>query len=516
LLHLTGIILIPAFSRAKSAGIVFTSSFLLFNESLMSMAKTGKDRAGSYHPPKGKPSKTVASKETEIVDDPIAKKYADEDDLPGNIHMRHPNRHVADKNEERNTKKNGMKTSGISTSSSGQESRASKTPLSEIIELNAETIKDLTTFTADHAISIYLPTHTSGVEVNEKMDYIAFKSAIQNATSALKAKNVSEADIKDIFAPAHQLLKDDTFWNSMSHGLALFLAKGFSKYHKMPVAPAEMVYVNSSFAMKPLVPVMLSRDYYYLLVISKKQSQLYRADAFGITPIPISEMPNGIEDVVHFENKDDQKLFRTGSSGAGGGANYHGIGAGKPDDKQNISLYLDEVDETLWKEILNREHKPLVLAGVEYLLPLFREVSQYNQIWPEVLTGNFEGTDLATLHARSMEIMKPYFDQPKKKALETYGNRSATELTSSIIDDVVPASYYGRIDTLFVSRNAELWGTFDEMNNDLKVHASRQEEDESLIDKTVMKTITNGGMVYEVNANEMPMGAETFAALMRY
>jgi hypothetical protein len=479
------------------------------------MAKTGKDREGSYHPPKGKPSGRGVAKEIE-TDAAIAEKYTDEDDLPGNIHVRHPNRNP-DKKETRNTKKNVINVAKNSTMVADAPDVEDKPlMLDEILELTPDAIKTLTSFQSKVSVSIYLPTHSSGVEVNERMDFIAFKNAIQQVTMSLKARIVDEEMIKRITDPAHQLLKADSFWNNLSPGLVVFLADGFSKFYKMPFAPTENVYINSSFKVHPLTPIILSNEYYYILVISKKQSQLYRADEFGIRHIPIAEMPNGVDDVVHFENKDDQKLFRTGSSGAGQGANYHGIGAGKPDDKENIKMYLDEVDETIWKEVLSRENKPLVIAAVDYIHPIFKEVSNYNFIWPEGLTGNFEATDLATLYSRSKELVRPHFEANKKRALEQYGNKSATPLTSCNFDDVIPAAYYGRVDTLFVRKNSELWGTFDEQESVLHIHPTRQEDDESMIDKVIMKTITNGGMVYEVDEEEMPVKGTNMAALMRY
>jgi hypothetical protein len=476
------------------------------------MAKTGKDREGSYHPPKGKPSGRGVAKEEVETDAAIAEKYSDEDDLPGNIRVRHPNRNPA-KNGARNTKKNGT---SVAKTNGSTEATEKKSDIDEIHALNAEVVKTLTSFQSSASISIYLPTHPSGKEVNERMDTIAFKNALQQVTSTLRSRNIHDDSIKKIVSPAQQLLNNETFWNNLTPGLAVFLAEGFAKFYKMPIAPTETVYVNSSFKLKPITAVILSNEYYYVLVISKKQAQLYRADEFGIRHIPISEMPNGIEDVVHFENKDDQKLFRTGSSGAGQGANYHGIGAGKPDEKENIKMYLDEVDETIWKEVLSRENKPLVIAAVDYIHPIFKEVSNYNFIWPEGLTGNFESTDLNTLYSKSKELVKPHFEANKKRALEQYGNKSATPRTSCNFDEVIPAAYYGRVDTLFVKKNSELWGTFDEQDSILHIHPSRQDDDESMIDKTIMKTITNGGMVYEVEEEEMPVGGTNMAALMRY
>ncbi len=53
--------------------------------------------------------------------------------------------------------------------------------------------------------------------------------------------------------------------------------------------------------------------------------------------------------------------------------------------------------------------------------------------------------------------------------MNNYGNQSATELTSSLITQVIPASYYGRISHLFVQKNIHIYGTFDEMNSELKI-----------------------------------------------
>jgi hypothetical protein len=251
-------------------------------------------------------------------------------------------------------------------------------------------------------------------------------------------------------------------------------------------------------------------------VLSKKQkTRLYRADAFGIRYINVPELPDGIDDVVHFEEKDDQKLFRTDTSGAGQGANFHGIGSGKPDDKANIAMYFDEVDETLMKSVLNTENAPLVLAGVEYLIPIYKQVAKYKNIWSEPLTGNHEYEDLNTLYTQATAVVAPYFMERVNKAKQIYGNQSATALTSSVVEDVVPAAYYGRIGSLFVRRNEHLWGTFDEMKNELVIHDNREAQDEDLIDKAVMKTLLNGGEVYIVEKEAMPADSQ-LAAIMRY
>lgn len=315
--------------------------------------------------------------------------------------------------------------------------------------------------------------------------------------------------------PGYDLLRDENFWSDLSEGLAVYIADGFFRYIKLPVNPHDEVLINSTFFLTPLIPVITSRDYFYVLVLSKKQAKLYRADEFGIQFINVPGMPRGVEDVVHFEQKDDEDLFRTDTQGAGAGASYHGMGTGRPDHKTNLAMYFDEVDETLWKEVLNRENVPLLLAGVEYLIPIYKEVAKYKPIWDEALTGSHEHENPQTLYQQARSIMEPYFQERIVKALNAYGNQSATELTTSIPEDVIPAAHYGRIAQLFALKGEHIWGTFDEMNNQLTMHSAQQDSDECLVDKSVIKTLLNGGEVFLLTEDKMP-GRSKLAAIMRY
>jgi hypothetical protein len=488
------------------------------------MTIMGKDREGSFHPPKGKPSgegkqKGLITTDSRTMDQhlEIEDKYTDGMDaeaIAPNIRVRHPNRNV-DKGNERKLTENKKKEPNKAVTETFTEEFTQSKPEELSAFLSKEELVDLANYTSDCCISVYIPTHRAGVEVNERMDSIAFKNALQQIEAILKDRGFDQTKVARLLKPGYDLLRNDKFWYALSDGLAVFIADGLFRYMKLLVTPADRLLVNTSFYLSPLVPFILSKEYFYLLVLSKKQAKLFRADNFGMQYIPVSELPKGVDDVVHFEEKDDQKLFRTGSSGAGEGANFHGIGAGKPDEKEHIAIYLEEVDETLWKEILHNENVPLILAGVEYLLPLFRKVSHYKNIWEKNLTGNFEYLDDQAIYKQAREIMEPYFRERLMKAKESYGNQSATALTSSIVEDIIPAAYYSRISQLFVQKDEHIWGKFDEQSNELIIHENQETDDDSLLDKAVLKTIMNGGEVFLLNSDDMPVPAK-LAAIMRY
>lgn len=488
----------------------------------------GKDREGKFHPRKGRPSGNLKetpglqSVNTSAFEEQleIAEKYTEGEEMPAsNVHVRHPNRNV-DKREERQRSKDGQrfgnatnKTLSDTTAMVGFDTEAEELPA----VLTKEVFAELANYHSECCITLYMTTTaTSSVEANRQKDYITFKNKVQQLIPMLREKNIEQPKIDRMLTPAFALLGQESFWADLSSGLAVFISEGYFKYMRLPVPVREEALLNSSFYLTPLVPVMMSRDYFYVLMLSKKQAKLYRADAFGMRHVPVPGMPRGVEDVVHFEEKDDQDLYRTDTAGAGAGAAYHGTGTtGRPDPKTNIAMYFDEVDETVWKEVLNKENVPLLLAGVEYLIPLYKQVSKYKPIWDDAITGNHEHEDTQALYQQARAKMEPYFQERVSKALNTYGNQSATELTSNMPDEVIPAAHYGRISLLFVSEGEHIWGKFDEMNNVLTTHEHQEDGDECLVDKSVIKTLLNGGEVFLLPAMKMP-GGSRLAALMRY
>ena len=373
----------------------------------------------------------------------------------------------------------------------------------------------LANYHAGNCITLYMPTHRSGMEVNERQDAIRFKHMLQQVQQQLLQKGVERDIVETMLQPGFNLLQDSAFWRRQQHGLAVFIARGHFKYIQLPFHVEEQCYINHAFYTSALLPLLTSKEHFYLLVLSKHSATLYEADAFGMREVPVEGMPLGIDDVVHFEEKDDQQLFRTGSSGAGHGANYHGIGSGKPDEKANISLYMDEVDETLWKEVLSTKHIPLLLAAVDYMIPIFRKRSNYRHIVDDALTGNFEHESVNSLYEKAREKMKPYFEQERSAALDRYANNSGNGLTSPIPDDVIPACYYSRADVLFVQKGAQLWGTFNERDNKLVLHGAEQDGDECLVNAAAAKAVETGAAVFLLEKDEMPADSP-MAALMRY
>ena len=481
----------------------------------------GNDQSGGFHPPKGQPSAANKHEGMGVSSAPADKleEFLDRDDqymldeetLDPSVPVRHPNRNVdkgqgsfrgktstppGDKVIDMNT------ADDVKTEPEELESQVTKNLFAELAE-----------YRSDCCVTFYIPTHESGVEVNQKQDAIVFKNALRDVSKQLTEQGVPQEKVEKMLTPGYELLGDDQFWARMRQGLAVFIAEDYFKYIKMVSEPEHSISARKQFYLSPLLETMACKEYFYLLVLSKHKCKLFKADACGMEFVPIPDLPEDMMDVKRLSEK-DASTVRIGVS-SGGASNFHGMAGGNPDDKDNVAVYFEAVDDIIYKEILHNENVPLVLAGVEYLIPIYKGASDYRHIWPEVLTGSHEHDETNELYKKAKELVKSYFAAPRDTALTMYANQSATELTSASPNEVIPAAYYGRVSHIFVRKGDHLFGTFDELNNVLEMSNGEEDNAIDLVDEAVIKTLANGGEAYILPQDEMP-GDTPLAAVFRY
>ena len=79
----------------------------------------------------------------------------------------------------------------------------------------------------------------------------------------------------------------------------------------------------------------------------------------------------------------------------------------------------------------------------------------------------------------------------------------------------MPAAYYGRVSSLFVAIDQELWGNFDPTSNTIHVHKEPKFRDGDLLDEAATQTLGQSGSVYAMEHAKIP-GESLVAAVFRY
>ena len=387
--------------------------------------------------------------------------------------------------------------------------------------ITVEQIKTLVEQAQGICVSIYMPMVEGGSEVRQNP--IRFKNLVKQAQQKLVENGFEEDAANEFLRPMTEELDRDEFWENQDKGLAIFVTEGFHRYYQVPRELFELVVVTDQFHLKPLLPLLTGDGTFYLLELSQKQVKLYEGDRYHIREVTIPDLPQNMDETLQYDETAADGQFRIGTSAGASNFNnssagtgvFHGQGAGDRDqNNRRYEQFFHAIDHAL-HDFLNGKRAPLVLASVEYLMPIYREANTYPHLVEAGITGNVKVEKPEELHAEAWTIVEPYFLKAEEEATDYYHNLSSTELISTELEETVAAAYYGRVQQLFVPVGVQRWGKFDPMANEIQVHSEAQPGDEDLLDAAAIQTLINGGIVYAVKPEKMPDEA-AIAAVFRY
>ncbi|NIN66531.1 MAG: hypothetical protein GTO63_17950 [Anaerolineae bacterium] len=362
--------------------------------------------------------------------------------------------------------------------------------------------------------AIYMPTERAGAET--RANSIRFKNLLRNAADLLREHGVGAPDVEDLLEPALKLQADSTFWQHQADGLAAFITRGFFRHYRLPLAFDELVVVTRRFHLKPLLPLLSSDGRFFVLALSQNEVRLLQCTRYRETEVEVEGMPHSLAEALRYDDPESQLQFHTGTPRGAGRrpAIHHGHGVGADDAKDNILRYFREIDSAL-RQVLREERAPLVLAGVQYLHPIYRDATTYPHLTEKGITGNPDELSAAELRERAWEIVQPVLRSSRREASERYRQLEGTGLTSNDVKEVVLASHDGRVQTLFVALGSQQWGAFDQQAREVDLHDEAASGDEDLMDLAAVRTLLNGGAVYAVEPQGMPADV-LLAAVFRY
>ncbi|OPZ28679.1 MAG: hypothetical protein BWZ01_01036 [Deltaproteobacteria bacterium ADurb.BinA179] len=367
-------------------------------------------------------------------------------------------------------------------------------------------------------VSIYLPTHRAGMETQQGA--IRLKNLLKKAEELRPLTSLRPAQMRALLEPAQNLITDTLFWQYQDEGLALFLSPEGMRSYRLPIRFDELVVVGRRFHVKPILPLLSADGRFFILAISRSRVRLLRCTRYRFDEVDLPSVPANISDALQIDEAGKELQFHTRTSPAAGAgrrqAIFHGHGAGEDEDKTNLLRYFHRIDRGL-QEVLRDEHSPLVLAGVGYLFPIYREANTYQHLLDEGIEGNPDELSAAEIHGKAWEIVRPLFMKKQEEAAAKFERFSKTGngQASNDLEKVVPAAYSGRVDTLFVAAGAQRWGTFDPDSQRVELHEKPQAGDDDLLDLAAVQTFLNGGSVYTSDQGDIP-GGSALAAVMRY
>lgn len=365
------------------------------------------------------------------------------------------------------------------------------------LDFDKEALLDLADHTHPHSISIFIPTHSRGKEVLEGQDLISFKNHLQAVRLELEAQNVRSNEIDDLMQPLDELLGDTQFWRHRTEGLAVFRSPSYINTFDSPKPLDDFYQLGAQFFVRPLLNYVQPSPQYYLMQIGKNGVVLYLADQYSMAVVETQGvMPSGIEEVTKYYDFEQELQGRTVGRG-GTSAMYTSDDSDNKDKDHLLADYFRLVDSAV-TQLIGTRNVPLLLASVAYYQPIYRQVNAYSHLQEGGLTGNFDQVDLREMHRLANEQLGDYFHQPRQQRIVQYQNNSGGDLVSRDLRQILEAAVTGRVEVLFLRKEAQAWGHFDESTLTATIHDEAQPDDESLIDQVALLTLRHGGEVYEL------------------
>ena len=385
--------------------------------------------------------------------------------------------------------------------------------------ITKDQLQELASVSGINCVSIYLPTHQRGKEVNEGKDAIVLKNHYQKLRSHMEKKGFSEQEANAYLQPIRALIDDASFWRHQDQGLAVFLADNYFKTMKLPYAVNEFSWLSTSFDLGQLVPLTAKNRAFYILGISLNKVRLLEADEHGAEEMDLSaQLPEGMEDALSYYDFEKNLQYHSGGSQSGtGGTIFHGQGGNGDKEDAYIAEYFRRVDEALPRIIAHRD-RPVVLAAVGEWHPVFRKANTAVEIYGQGITGNPDNLAPQELHRQAKEVLHDYFHQNQRKDHARYASLMGGTQTAFEIEKIAPAALNGRIEALFIARGAHRWGVIDRSNNEVETTEEPGENAHDLVSKAAVETVLHGGRAYLVDAEELPetVDGATMAAIFRY
>lgn len=371
-------------------------------------------------------------------------------------------------------------------------------------------LQDLLKQNGGPCVSLFMPTYrTSGAD--RRQGATLLENLLDKATERLIERGMRRPAAEEMLERAHALAKDTTYWqNGLTDGLAVFVSQKFFREYKVPLALDEKLFVDERFHIAPLLPLYSGDTRFYILAISQNEVRLFEGNRHHIHELEPKGLPTSLVDAL-------QKV----ATAEARPRNLHedrydqlGHGTGLEHVNHRLERYFREIDTNLLN-LIGGDQAPLVLAGVERNVGLYRHVSAYKKIPEGFIDGNPELMSPKQLHAAALAIVEPFVRQQEETARQQIDKLGGTDRVTTDPCAIIPAAQNGRIDALFLRQGHELWGSFDAARNETYLRDRAEDADQELASLAAEQTFLNGGAVFFCDEQHGPRNAP-MTALLRY
>ncbi len=379
-------------------------------------------------------------------------------------------------------------------------------------EIKKSEIEETLSSSAEPCLTLLMPTKQIAGEAVDKMK-IRFKNLIREGEKKLKSKwNFSEEEAQKFIAPLEEHLNKRDFWLNQSSGLVMLKDRNTFNYYRLPIKFDSELIVEKYFHIKPYISEIFSEKRFFLLAVSRNSCRIFQGTLQEIEKLEIEDLPQGIEEMIADQDRESSTQQHSAAKG-GTSVIHHGHDDRDQKVPTELLRYLKEIKNSI-NPYLKEKSIPLLVMCVKDIFPHLKDVFEDANMLKNFVQGSPDKLSSQELLERARPIIKPHFKQPYNETAKKYREAKGSDNTSASIEEIVPASYQGRIDTLMLTANRTKMGVYKPDQGEIEFDIpSPQGYD--LVNYAAINTLKTGGEIYLFEEENFPEDSN-ICALFRY
>jgi hypothetical protein len=284
------------------------------------------------------------------------------------------------------------------------------------------------------------------------------------------------------------------------YSVLAYVKAGWSLVEVVPGLLRPSVDVGPNFCIRQLLPLVPMLDQNFdVLALTETSYRLFECSACFIHE-KLTGAASKTEEPLKMQLQSHS--VGTASSGARPSMVFH---VGGYQHKEQTSRFFAEVNRSV-SETRGQSEAPLVVMAVERMISLYREITQCTHILDEAIARDPAYLIPLEIHDLALPVVRRYAELRDRAFLKSDEADPAKDICETI-----RFAAQGRVHTLFLANQAEVWGAFDIRTENIEVHSERLDGSEDLLNVAALQAISHGGKAIGVPQNEMPEGRMTVA-----
>jgi Bacterial archaeo-eukaryotic release factor family 11 len=351
---------------------------------------------------------------------------------------------------------------------------------------------------ADACVSIYVPTTplTQGTDASR----IELRNLSREAARQLRETNFDKKRASALEQQVEELVEDYEFWKYQSSSLAVFATPDEVRTYRLPNSLTSRVDVSDRFHLAPVVRTLSFPYSAFVLAVSQGSVRLVEISETTVSgEVAVPNLPHDLSDATRRTMPRDR--------GAAGRLQ------GSEGQKTLIRQFARQVDRAL-RGYLAGQTQPLILAGVDYVLVIYRSVNSYPHLLQEELVGNFDHASAGALAESARAVLTRAYEKQVRELQDRFLNFQTQRRTSGDLEEIARSATHGAVDTLLINIEHYVYGYVNESGS-ISVCERPSAVNYDIVSEIAIRVLLAGGRLIGVRTNDMPGGGAA-KAILRY